>query len=40
MLKKFPDAEYIICVTLFSSSGLPIYPPIATGKISAPMDFE
>lgn len=33
LLKKFPDAAYIICVTLFSSSGSADYPPISTSDM-------
>ena len=33
LLNKFLDAQYIICVTLFSSSGLPDYPPISTSDM-------
>ncbi|CAF0706140.1 unnamed protein product [Brachionus calyciflorus] len=33
ILNKFLDAQYVICVTLFSSSGLPEYPPISTSDM-------
>ena len=33
LLKEFLDAQYIICVTLFSSSGLPEYEPISTSDM-------
>lgn len=33
VMKKFPQAEYIVCVTLFSSFGLPEYPPISTSDM-------
>ena len=33
ILKEFIDAQYVVCVTLFSSSGLPEYPPISTSDM-------
>ena len=33
MLNNFLDAQYVICVTLFSSSGLPEYKPISTSDM-------
>jgi hypothetical protein len=33
VLKNFIEASYIICVTLFSSSGLPDYPPLSTSDM-------
>ena len=33
VLKEFIDAQYVVCVTLFSSSGLPQYPPISTSDM-------
>ena len=33
ILKNFLEASYIVCVSLFSSSGLPEYPPISTSDM-------
>jgi len=33
MLNGFLDAQYVVCVTLFSSSGLPEYKPISTSDM-------
>jgi hypothetical protein len=33
LLKDFLEAQYVICVTLFSSSGLPEYPPLSTSDM-------
>lgn len=33
LMKNFLDASYIVCVTLFSSSGLPEYPPLSTSDM-------
>ena len=33
LLNKFLDAQYVICVTLFSSSGLPEYKPISSSDM-------
>ena len=33
LLKGFLNAQYIVCVTLFSSSGLPEYPPLSTSDM-------
>lgn len=33
LLKNFLDAQYIVCVTLFSSSGLTEYPPLSTSDM-------
>lgn len=33
ILNRFLDAQYIVCVTLFSSSGLPQYTPLSTSDM-------
>jgi hypothetical protein len=33
VLKNFLEASYVVCVSLFSSSGLPEYPPLSTSDM-------
>jgi hypothetical protein len=39
LLNKFEDAQYIVCVTLFSGSGLPNYPPVSTSDMCLDIFF-
>ena len=39
ILNNFLSAQYIVCVTLYSSSGLPEYPPISTSDMCVDILF-